>query len=67
MSNPFSKYVRDPSNIPDPNKMSVQQYQKYNSLEMEKLNALFRSLRKSRLYIAGVLGVCWLYTAYKAG
>lgn len=65
MSNPFSKYVKDPANIPDPNKVTLQQFQKYHSHEMTKLNALFRSVRKSGLYLAGVFGVCWVYTAYR--
>lgn len=56
--NPFSKFVVDPSNIPDPNKITLQQFERYNSLEIEKLNSLFRTLKRSSLYIGGVLGLC---------
>ena len=59
MSNPFSKYVRDPSTLPDPNKITLQQFEKYHSHEMNKLEALFRSFRKSALYIGGVVGLCF--------
>lgn len=57
-SNPFSKYVTNPSNIPDPNKINLQQLEKYNSLEIEKLGSLFRSVKRSGLYIGGVVGLC---------
>lgn len=56
--NPFSKFVVDPSNIPDPNKITLHQFERYNSLEIEKLNSLFRTLKRSSLYIGGVLGLC---------
>jgi hypothetical protein len=56
--NPFSKFVVDPSTIPDPNKITLQQFEKYNSLEIEKLNSLFRTLKRSSLYIGGVVGLC---------
>ena len=57
-SNPYSKFVTNPSNIPDPNKISLQQLEKYNSLEAERLNALLRSVKKSGKYLGGVLGLC---------
>ena len=58
--NPFSKFVVDPTSKPDPNKISLQQFEKYNSLEMEKLGALSRTLRRSAKYMAGVAGLCAL-------
>lgn len=57
-NNPFSKLVADPSNIPDPNKITLQQFERYNSLEIERLNSLFRTIKRSGLYIGGVLGLC---------
>lgn len=56
--NPFAKFVPNPSSVPDPNKITLQQLEKYNSLEIEKLNALFRALRRSAPYVGGVLGLC---------
>ena len=56
--NPFSKFVTNPSSIPEPNKITLQQLEKYNSYEMEKLNALTRSVKRSGKYIGGVLGLC---------
>jgi hypothetical protein len=56
--NPFAKLVPNPSSVPDPNKITLQQLEKYNSLEIEKLNSLFRTLRRSAPYIGGVLGLC---------
>jgi hypothetical protein len=58
--NPFLKFVPDPSKVPDPNKISLQQFEKYSSYEMEKLSALSRSLKRSGLYIGGVIGLCLL-------
>lgn len=57
-NNPFSKLVADPSSIPDPNKITLQQLERYNSLEIERLNSLFRTIKRSGLYIGGVLGLC---------
>lgn len=57
-TNPFSKFVADPSTIPDPNKISLQQFEKYNSLELEKVNSLLRTMKRSSLYIGGVVGLC---------
>ncbi len=57
-NNPYSKFVVDPSTIPDPNKINLQQFEKYNSLEIERANRLFRTIKKSGLYIGGVLGLC---------
>jgi hypothetical protein len=57
-NNPFSKFVVDPSNIPDPNKITLQQFERYNSLEVERLNSLFRTIKRSGLYIGGVIGLC---------
>jgi hypothetical protein len=56
--NPFAKLVSNPSSIPDPNKITLQQLEKYNSHEMEKLNALTRSLKRSGKFIGGVVGLC---------
>ena len=56
--NPFSKLVANPSSVPDPNKISLQQFEKYNSLEMEKLNTLGRTIKRSGKYLGGVLGLC---------
>jgi hypothetical protein len=57
-NNPFSKFVADPSSIPDPNKITLQQFERYNSLEIERINSLFRTIKRSGLYIGGVLGLC---------
>lgn len=56
--NPYAKFVKDPSKIPNPNNITLQQLEKYNSYEMEKLNSLFRTLKKSTVYIGGVIGLC---------
>ena len=56
-NNPFSKFVPDPSSIPDPNKITLQQFERYNSLEIEKLNSLFRTIKRSGLYIGGVVAL----------
>jgi hypothetical protein len=56
--NPYAKFVSNPSNIPDPNKITLQQLEKYNSLEIEKLGSLFRTFKRSGLYIGGVVGLC---------
>ena len=58
--NPFSKLVIDPTSKPDPNKISLQQLEKYNSFEMEKLGSLSRTLKRSSKYMAGVAGLCLL-------
>lgn len=57
-NNPYSKFVVDPSTIPDPNKITLQQFEKYNSLEMERSNRLLRTFKKSSLYVGGVIGLC---------
>lgn len=59
-TNPFSKYIVDPSKIVDPNKITLQQLEKYNSYEIEKLNSLFKTVKRSSLYIGGVVGLCLL-------
>lgn len=59
-TNPYAKFVKDPSSIPDPNKITVQQFEKYNSLELEKVNSQLRTLKKSAVYIGGVLGLSLL-------
>lgn len=58
--NPFAKLVPNPSSAHDPNKITLQQLEKYNSYEIERLNALGRSIKKSGKYLGGVLGVCLL-------
>ena len=62
--NPFSKLVANPSSAPDPNKITLQQLEKYNSLEVEKLNALFRTVKRSSKYIGGVLGLSLIAAWY---
>ncbi len=57
-TNPYAKFVKDPSSIPDPNKITLQQFEKYNSLELEKVNSQLRTFRRSAVYIGGVLGLC---------
>jgi len=57
-SNPYAKFITDPSKIPNPNNITLTQLEKYNSLEIEKLNSLFRTLKRSSLYIGGVVGLC---------
>ena len=52
MPNPVAK--------PDPNRISLQQLEKYNSYEMEKMGSLGRVLRRSARYMAGVAGLCLL-------
>ena len=55
---PFAKFVSNPSSLPDPNKITLQQLEKYNSHEMEKINAFTRSFKRSGKYLGGVLGLC---------
>jgi hypothetical protein len=57
-TNPYAKFVKDPSQVPDPNKITLQQFQKYNSLELEKSNLQLKTLKRSARYIGGVLGLC---------
>lgn len=57
---PFAKLVANPSSIPDPNKITLSQLEKYNSLEIEKMNSLGRSFKRSGKYMGGVLGLCLL-------
>jgi hypothetical protein len=57
-TNPYAKYLADPSKIPDPNRISLAQLEKYNSYEIEKLNSLLRTLKRSSFYIGGVVGLC---------
>ncbi|MCB0370239.1 MAG: hypothetical protein KDD45_12660, partial [Bdellovibrionales bacterium] len=52
--NPYSKLVTNPSAVPDPNTITLQQFEKYNSLEIEKLNTLGRTIKRSSRYIGGV-------------
>lgn len=59
-TNPYAKFIKDPSTIPDPNKITVQQFEKYNSLELEKVNSQLRTVKRSAVYIGGVLGLCLL-------
>ena len=54
--NPFSN-LPNPSSAPDPNKITLQQLEKYNSFEMEKINSLFRTVKRSSKYLGGVLGL----------
>ena len=56
--NPYAKFITDPSKIPDPNRITLQQLEKYNSLEIERANTLFRTIKKSGLYLGGVIGLC---------
>lgn len=56
--NPFAKLVSNPSSAPDPNRITLQQLEKYNSIEMERLNTLTRSIKRSGKYLGGVLGLC---------
>jgi len=57
-TNPYAKFIKDPSQVPDPNRITLQQFEKYNSLELEKSNLQLRTLRRSAGYIGGVLGLC---------
>ena len=56
--NVFAKFVVDPSKVPDPNRIGLQQLEKYQSIETERLGALGRSFRRSAVYMAGVAGLC---------
>ena len=56
--NPFAKLVSNPSSAPDPNRITLQQFEKYNSIEIERLNALGRTIKRSGKYLGGVLGLC---------
>ena len=59
-SNPYSKFIIDPSTVPDPNKVTLSQFEKYSSLEMEKIGSVFRTLKRSSFYIGGVIGLCFV-------
>ena len=55
---PFAKLVSNPSSVPDPNRITLQQLEKYNSIEMQRLSTLSRTAIRSSKYIGGVLGLC---------
>ena len=56
MSNPFKNFVPDPSKIPDPKTISMSQFEKYHSHEMDKMAQNIRVLKRSSKYIGGCLG-----------
>lgn len=56
--NPFAGFIPEVSKAHDPNHITLANLEKYNSLEHEKLDGLFKVLKKSRLYIGGVLCLC---------
>ena len=57
MSNPFKNFVPDPSKVPDPKNISISQFEKYHSRDMEKMNQNLRVLKRSSKYMAGCIGV----------
>ena len=57
-NNPYSKFIIDPSKVLDPNKVTLTQFEKYSSLEMEKMGSVFRTMKRSGFYISGVIGLC---------
>lgn len=59
-NNPYSKFIVDPSKVPDPNKVTLSQFEKYSSLEMEKIGSVFRTMKRSSFYIGGVIGLCFI-------
>lgn len=59
MSNPFKNVVPDPSKIPDPKNITMSQFEKYHSVEMEKLSQNLRVLKRSSKYIGGCLGLAF--------
>jgi hypothetical protein len=55
-NNPFSKLIPNPSNIPDPKNMTTDEFIRYNSHEMEKLQRTMRVLKRSMWYVGGCAG-----------
>jgi hypothetical protein len=65
-NNPFSKFVVDPSKVPNPNTITAAEFEKYTSNEITRLNSSFRVYKRSAVYLAGCIGLM-LVTGYFAG
>ncbi len=53
MSNPFAKLV-NPHSTPDPNKITLKEFERYNSLEQQRFTNIFKIQKKSSLYFGGL-------------
>ena len=62
-SNPFSK-LPNPSNIPDPKTITISEFEKYNSREMEKFNQNIKTFKRSAKYLGGCIGLMLVLSYY---
>lgn len=59
-NNPFSKFVVDPSKVPDPNTITAREFEKYASTELQRVQSSLRTYRRSAVYLAGCAGLMLL-------
>lgn len=64
--NPFSKFVVDPSKIPDPNTIQAREFENYASTEIRRIQSSLRVYRRSAIYLAGCAGLM-LVVGYFSG
>lgn len=65
-NNPFSKFVVDPSKVPDPNTITARQFENYASTELRRVQSSLRVYRRSAIYLAGCFGLM-LFAGYMTG
>ena len=65
-NNPFSKFVVDPSKVPDPNTITAREFENYASTELRRVQSSLRTYRRSAVYLAGCAGLM-LVTAWLTG
>ncbi len=63
-NNPYSKFLIDPSNIPDPNTISMEKFLAYDSYQMNKSRANFKVFKNSLFYLGGMVGLILLSVSY---
>ncbi len=68
-NNPFSRFVVDPSKVPNPNTMQAREFENYTSTEMRKIQSSLRVYRRSAIYLAGCFGMMLVagYLSNRAG
>jgi hypothetical protein len=64
-NNPFSKFVVDPSKMPDPNTITAREFEKYTSTELQRVQSSLRTYRRSAVYLGGCAALM-LFTAFFA-
>ena len=64
-NNPFSKFVVDPSKVPDPNTITAREFEKYTSTELQRIQSSLRTYRRSAVYLGGCAAFM-LFTALLA-